>query len=91
MSATKKRRNDALVDVWSVVHLGVSAALTPLLGPWLSFAITLLWEPLEIFAISPLLARAGITFGHESFRNSMSDILFNTLGILLAVIFMETI
>ncbi len=80
------RRNDALIDKWSLVHFCTSAALALLIGPFVAFAVTLLWEPLEIFVISPLLAKFGIVFGHESFRNSLSDIAFNTLGILAAIL-----
>lgn len=74
-------RNESLVDVWSFVHIGTCLALTLLFGPLLAFIIALVWEPLEVLVLSPLLARIGIDFGHEHFWNSMSDIAFNTLGV----------
>jgi hypothetical protein len=41
-----------------------------------------LWEPLEILVLSPLLARFDIDFGYETLRNSLSDIVFDTAGVL---------
>lgn len=75
------RRNDALVDVWSLVHL-----LTGVLGGWLvdpfvALLAMVLWEPLEILVLSPFLGRRGILFGHESLRNSLSDVFFDGLGV----------
>ena len=52
------------------------------MNPLVAILIMAIWEPVEIFIISPLVARVGIVFGYETFRNSLSDILFNTLGIL---------
>jgi hypothetical protein len=77
------RRNDAIVDVWSAVHL-----LTGILGGWLvepfvALLIMVLWEPLEILVLSPFLGRRGILFGHESLRNSLSDIFFDGAGVAL--------
>ncbi|MDZ7786401.1 MAG: hypothetical protein U5L95_04750 [Candidatus Saccharibacteria bacterium] len=80
-----KRRNDALVDVWSVVHFAVAAGLAVFIGPPLALLVTLLWEPVEILVLSPLLGKFGIDFGHESLQNSLSDIVFNVLGILFAI------
>jgi hypothetical protein len=61
-----------------------SGVLTWLIGPVYAFAIVTLWEPLEIFVLSPLLAKRGIIFGYETWRNSLSDIVFNTIGIVFA-------
>ncbi len=81
-----KQRNSRLVDRWSLVHVVSGTGLYLLLGEaWLVFVLTTLWEPFEIFVLSPLLARRGITFGYESLRNSLSDICFNTLGIILGM------
>ncbi|QQS19397.1 hypothetical protein IPL85_03870 [Candidatus Saccharibacteria bacterium] len=77
----KHKRNDKLVDVWSFVHVVSSGALAWLIGPLPALVIVTLWEPLEIFVVSPLLAKRGTLFGYESWRNSLSDIIFNTLGI----------
>lgn len=87
MSNIKDRtpRNDAIFDKWSIVHLISAAGLTFLFGPSWAFAITVLWEPLELFVLSPLLAKFGILFGHETIRNSLSDIIFDALGVLLAI------
>lgn len=55
---------------------------------WSVFSVWLLmalWEPVEIFLISPLLARVGVVFGYETWRNSLSDIVCNTIGICLAL------
>ena len=51
------------------------------MAPFVSLLILVLWEPLEILVLSPLLARRGILFGHESLRNSLSDIAFDCLGV----------
>ena len=82
----KHKRNDKLVDIWSLVHVASSAGLAWLIGPVAAFIVVTLWEPLEIFVLSPLLAKRGIVFGYETWRNSLSDILFNSLGISLAVL-----
>ncbi len=50
---------------------------------WLGMAA---WEPFEIFVLSPLLARRGIIFGFETWRNSLSDIIFNTLGVCIGLL-----
>jgi hypothetical protein len=39
------------------------------------------WEPLEIFVLSPVLARYNIVFGYETLINSLSDIVVDVLGI----------
>ncbi len=76
-------RNDLLFDIWSLVHLGSGVLAALVLSPFAAFTLLVLWEPLEILVLSPLLARVGITFGHESLRNSVSDIVFDGLGVLL--------
>jgi len=53
------------------------------MNPLVALLIMILWEPLEIFVLSPLLGRRGIVFGYESLRNSLSDIVFNVIGVLL--------
>jgi hypothetical protein len=82
----KQRRNDALVDMWSLVHLVTCGAMAWVLGPWVAIVIATLWEPLEIFVLSPLLAKRGIVFGHEAWQNSLSDVAFNLLGIGIAML-----
>jgi hypothetical protein len=77
------KRNDSLFDKWSVVHLfsGVVAGLV--LPPFLALLLLVLWEPFEILVLSPLLAKRGITFGFETLQNSLSDIIFDALGVLI--------
>lgn len=53
------------------------------MDPFIALAIMVLWEPLEILILSPLLKRAGVVFGYESLRNSLSDIFFNVVGVVL--------
>ena len=81
----KHKRNDKLVDIWSLVHVVSSGTLAWLIGPVSAFVIVTLWEPFEILLLSPLLAQRGIIFGYESWRNSLSDIVFNSLGIGITV------
>lgn len=81
-------RNSALVDRWSFVHAVTSFLMTIMLGPIPTLIIVTLWEPFEIFVLSPLLGRLDIVFGHESLRNSLSDIAFNSLGVSLAILFL---
>jgi hypothetical protein len=76
-------RNDRLVDLWSFVHLVTCAAMALVVGPALSFLIALAWEPLEVLVLSPHLAKRGIDFGHESLPNSLSDVAFNTVGVVV--------
>lgn len=79
----KHRRNDALVDIWSLVHVATGIVLGWIMSPFVALLIMTLWEPIEILVLSPFLARFGILFGHESLRNSLSDIVFNCIGISL--------
>lgn len=84
-------RNGSLVDVWSFVHVGASALITLFVGPLLAIVITFAWEPLENLVICPLLGKFGILFGHETLKNSLSDLVFNTIGIGIAYILMNII
>ena len=79
---TKLKRNDKLYDKWSLVHVVTGIALGWVMNPLAALVIMVLWEPLEIFVLSPLLGRRGIVFGYESWRNSLSDIVFNIIGVL---------
>jgi len=83
VSLIKPRRNGALFDTWSLVHLATGVALGWVMRPFVALSIMVLWEPLEILILSPLLARVGIKFGYESLRNSLSDILFDVIGVTL--------
>jgi hypothetical protein len=83
ISVTKPRRNNAWFDIWSIVHLVTGTAMGWVMQPFVALAIMVLWEPLEILILSPLLARVGIRFGYESLNNSLSDIFFNVVGVAL--------
>ena len=79
----RHRRNDAFFDVWSIVHVITGVALGWLMDPFVGLLIMVLWEPLEILVLSPFLARFKILFGHESLKNSLSDVLFDAIGVAL--------
>ncbi|HUY84904.1 MAG TPA: hypothetical protein VMU97_00090 [Candidatus Dormibacteraeota bacterium] len=79
----KAGRNGALYDKWSLVHLVTGVVLGWVMEPFVALLIMVLWEPLEIFVLSPLLARFDVVFGYESLNNSLSDIVFNCLGVAL--------
>lgn len=83
------RRNDKLVDIWSAVHLATGTLFGWIMAPAIAFIIMAAWEPLEIFVLSPLLAKFGITFGYEALRNSLSDIFFNTVGIIIGLLLLR--
>jgi hypothetical protein len=76
----RRVRNDHLVDGWSASHFAWGAGLAMLVGPWWSFALMVAWEPFEVFLLGPLLSRKGIAFGHETWRNSASDVVFDGAG-----------
>lgn len=83
------RRNSRFVDTWSFIHLifGVVFGLT--FSPLIAVLILIVWEPIEILIISPILARHKIVFGYETVNNSFSDILFDIIGVLIAVIVLK--
>lgn len=53
------------------------------INPWIALILMILWEPFEILILSPRLMKFNSNFGYESFRNSISDIFFDTLGIII--------
>lgn len=79
-------RNRRWVDPWSLTHIAWGAAAGYLLGPWWGFLLMAAWEPIEIFVLSPLLARFGVTFGHEGWQNSVGDLGFNAVGVAVGVL-----
>ncbi|CAN5442012.1 hypothetical protein BH10PAT3_BH10PAT3_1300 [soil metagenome] len=88
MNKTKNKipaRNDVLLDIWSVTHFFVGVTFGWLMSPLAAIIIMVLWEPLEILVLSPLLRRMNIIFGHETLRNSLSDIFFDILGVLIGL------
>lgn len=79
----RHRRNNAFFDAWSIVHMLTGIAFGWVLDPFVGLLIMVVWEPLEILVLSPFLARFNILFGHESLKNSLSDILFDGIGVAL--------
>lgn len=77
----KPKRNGALYDTWSLVHVATGILMGWLMSPFVALALMVLWEPLEVLVLSPILARYGIIFGYESIRNSLSDIFFDVVGV----------
>ena len=82
---SQTRRNDALFDGWSIVHVFTGILMGWLMDPFIALALMVLWEPLEVLILSPLLAKRGILFGYESIRNSLSDIFFDVIGIAIGI------
>jgi hypothetical protein len=79
-----RERNDSLFDLWSLVHLGTGIGLAWVVHPLFAWIVMALWEPLEIFVVHPVVYRlTGLDFGYETWRNSLSDIFFNTIGVLV--------
>lgn len=76
----RRVRNGSLVDIWSGAHFAWGVGLAILLGPFWAIAILAAWEPFEILLLGPHLTRWGIPFGHETWRNSLSDVLFDAAG-----------
>ncbi len=82
MTANKLHsRNKNLFDKWSIMHLSIGVCLGWVMTPFVALALMTLWEPFEIFVLSPVLKRFGIIFGFESIQNSLSDVFFNTAGV----------
>lgn len=79
--AARGRQNNPL-DIWSLVHFLTGVAMGLLFSPVVAVTLMVLWEPLEIFILSPLLARRAIDLGYEGLRNSLSDIGVDTAGVL---------
>jgi hypothetical protein len=79
----RPKRNDSLYDNWSLVHLISGIGFGWTMPPFIALALLVLWEPLEILVLSPILAKYDIIFGYETIRNSLSDIFFDTVGVLI--------
>ncbi len=74
-------RNDKLFDGWSIVHVITSILFTLTFGPKIALIVVFLWEPLEIYLLSPLLAKIDVRFGDETLKNSLSDLVFDAVGV----------
>jgi len=79
----KYGRNNTLVDSWSAVHLLSGILFGLLINPIAAIIILALWEPFENFVLSPIFARSGILFGYESWRNALSDVIFDAAGVII--------
>lgn len=74
--------NNQLLDFWSIVHFASSAGLGWIMHPLVALAIVVLYEPFELYLLFPFLyENFGIVFGNETYLNSLSDIVINTLGV----------
>lgn len=76
-------RNARFFDAWSLVHLVTGIGLGWVMSPFIALVLMVLWEPLEILVLSPLLMKAGVVFGYETVKNSLSDIFFDCVGVCL--------
>lgn len=85
MKRRSKDRNDKLFDLWSLTHIAWGILLGWLMAPLLAITLLALWEPIETRVLSPLFHRYGIEFGFESIRNSLSDIFFGVIGVIIGV------
>lgn len=85
------KRNGNIFDFWSIIHFNTGVLLGWLLDPFIALVIMVLWEPLEIFVISPFFMRFNVVFGYETIRNSLSDILFDTLGVIVGAVVLTSI
>lgn len=84
-------KNNVRFDGWSVVHLSTGIAFGWLMNPLVAMVVMTLWEPFEILFLSPILAKRGIDFGNETLRNSLYDIVFNTIGVLIGILALRQI
>lgn len=85
------KRNGYIFDLWSIIHFCAGVLLGWLLDPFAALVIMVLWEPFEIFVLSPFLMRFNVVFGYETLRNSLSDILFDTLGVIVGAVVLTPI
>jgi hypothetical protein len=80
------KRNAKLFDMWSITHLAWGIAGGWVMPPFIALSLLVLWEPFEVLLLSPFLwRRYKIVFGHEALQNSLSDIIFDTIGVALGV------
>lgn len=84
LSGDRSRRNDTYVDFWSWLHLLLGVSTGWIMDEFWALFLLILWEPVEIFVLSPLIWRLWqVEFGFESFRNSLSDIVFDAAGVVM--------
>lgn len=79
-------QNWSLVDIWSFTHIAWGCVFGFLLPPVYAFMLLALYEPLEVYVLSPIAYKQfGIVFGNEGLANSLADLVFNAIGIALAL------
>jgi hypothetical protein len=86
---TEDDRNPTYMDWWSVTHIAWGIVLVLLFGPFWALVLMVLWEPFEILVASPIAARFGLEFGHETLRNSLMDIVFDVIGVLVGLLLLR--
>lgn len=79
----RTRIDSDLADAWSFVHIAFSALLAVVFPPFWALVIVVLYEPLELLVLSPLLDRRGISFANETLENSLMDIVFDAIGVVI--------
>ena len=59
------------------------------INPLVALILVALYEPIEVFAVSPFLMKRGVIFGYEALPNSLSDIFFGAIGIVIGFLFAQ--
>ena len=74
--------NNQLIDFWSIAHFLSGAALGWIMHPLVAIGLLTIFEPFEIYILFPFFyENFGIIFGHETYINSISDLIINSLGV----------
>lgn len=74
-------RNTRLYDAWSNVHILTGIWFGWILPPLPAIFLMALWEPFETLLLSPWLLKRGLVFGYEAWQNSLTDIIFDAIGV----------
>lgn len=85
------RRNQRLVDGWSGLHLLGGVVVALVLPPFWALVVAVLFEPVEVLVIGPVVARYDIDFGHEGVRNLAMDLVFDVAGILVGAFWLRDV
>lgn len=85
IDGAKHARNNRLFDTWSLVHVASGILAGWVMPPFAALTLLVLWEPFEVLLLSPFLARFGIVFGHETLRNSLTDIVYDFIGVVIGM------
>lgn len=85
-------RNDRIYDAWSWVHVSTGITLGWLLPAPIALLLIVLHEPFETQLLSPFLwRRFGVIYGYEALPNSLADIAFGCIGLLVGHFTLGTI